>query len=111
MAEHKRIRKTGFFVHLTEEELAILKEKATAARMSRTEFIRSIILFGSARGNTNFSAEDADRLQFELNRIGNNINQLAYQANSKRSTGAHETAQMAEEFRRLLAQFESFVIG
>jgi len=110
MIEIHRKSKTGFYTRLSAEELNILKDKASAVNMSRTEYIRNILLFGAARAKTNFNKEYADKLLYELNRIGNNINQIAYQANSSRSVSKNDFSNLYEEYNNLLACFENFVI-
>jgi hypothetical protein len=111
MAEEHRKRRSGFFLHLDDYELDILKMKAREASMSRTQFIRRVILFGAARGATNFDREEASKLQYELNRIGNNINQIAYYVNANRSVSQNDFVKLEDELNRLLAAFENFVIG
>ena len=77
MANENRNRKNGFFVYMLDEEKQVLEKKAEKANMSKSEYIRNVILFGAARRATKFSTEDTREIIYELNRIGNNINQRA----------------------------------
>ena len=107
MSEYHRIRKKQFHLSLLEEEMQILSDKAKTAGMSKTEFLRNVILFGSARGRTNFTREDAKSLIYELNRIGNNINQIAYQANVNCAVNKNDFHALTDYYDKLLAQFSA----
>jgi len=89
MAEEKRsanrIRSRQFIVRLLEEEYLLLEAKADEAQLSKSEFIRNMILYGSARPKTNFTREEARELVTAINRVGNNINQLTLVANSTKN--------------------------
>lgn len=111
MSNEHRKRTKHFNLFLLDEEMEILNDKAAAANMSKTEYIRNVVLFGAARRRTNFASADADKISHELNRIGNNINQIAYQANSKCAVDENDFFWLREEFTHFLAAFERFVIG
>ena len=110
MAEDHRKKKTGFFIHLSDGELKMLKTKSEKAHMTRTEYTRKILFTGEVQEKKNFSRDDADRLQFELNRIGNAVNQIAYQANNNRSVSKNDSLQLQEELNHMLALCEKFVL-
>ena len=65
---------------------------------------RSLILFGNAKKtNRNIlSDEKFLKLLYEINRIGNNINQIAYNSNLKKSTGKGEIKALSESYDSLL---------
>jgi len=109
MAEEHRKRKRQFKLSLYDEELEYLTQKAFDANMPKTEFVRKIILYGSATERTNFSKEDAKQICYELNRIGNNINQIAYQANARGDVDKNDFEVLRNEFQNLLVVFDDFV--
>ena len=76
MGEKDRVRKREFLVHLLDEEFEVLSQKAQEAKMKKSEYIRNVILFGAANRQRTHSTEDAIKICYELNRIGNNINCL-----------------------------------
>lgn len=109
MAEEHRKRTNKFQVYLYDKELEYLTQKAFDANMSKSEFIRKIILYGSAVERTNFTREDARSINYELNRIGNNINQLAYQANIRGNVTRNDFEILKNEFHDLLSVVGDFV--
>lgn len=111
MGEESRKRKRYFKVHLLDEELAILDAKADEAEMSKSEYIRNVILFGAAHRRTVFSKEDTKELIYEINRIGNNLNQIAYRANSNRTIDERDFQNLYDNYVDLLGQFDDFVMG
>lgn len=66
--------------YLDEKEEKILKEKCKKLNVSYSKFIRDLIL-GYVHDDS--LTIEIHNLIYELNRIGNNINQIAYVANSK----------------------------
>ena len=100
MSEKSRYRTRTFKVYLFNEELQLLNDKATALNMTKSAYIRDLILFGQTR-----QAEDKnyEKVIYELNKIGSNINQLAYIANSEFSTNGIE---IISNYQELLEQFD-----
>lgn len=92
MGKEKRYRKRDFHMMLFDEELKILEEKAESFGMNKTEYIRDLIIRGEVgnRKETLISDEKYKELLYEINRIGNNLNQIAYNSNLKKSTGREE---------------------
>ena len=76
-----RNRNVGFHFFLSEQEAGIFEQKCKQLGISKSEFIRNCILYGSTVKKTMFSDEKADRIIYEMNRIGNNINQIAHFVN------------------------------
>ena len=102
-----RIRKRRFNLCLLDEEMDILKIKAGKARMSMSEYLRNMILFGAAGGKAMFTSDDARRICYELNRIGNNINQVAYQANVNCAVSENDFNALRAQYVDLLSAFDS----
>jgi peptidoglycan hydrolase CwlO-like protein len=63
------------------EEAEVLQAKAEEANMSKARFLKNVILQGGAYEKTNFTAEDVGKLQYEIDKIGNNINQMSKKVN------------------------------
>jgi len=109
MAEKHRKRTRKLSLTLYDQEFDILEQKAFDANTNKTDFIRKILLYGSASERSNFSKEDTKQICYELNRIGNNINQLAYQANVRGNVNKNDFEVLRNEFQNLLAAFDDFV--
>lgn len=71
-------------LRLTDAEKTGLKSKANTAGLRPGEYIRQLI-----RGSDPVSEEKLDEVKWELKKIGVNVNQIAYRANSK---GMSQTA-------------------
>ena len=104
MGEEHRYRKERFGMRLFPEEMRILEKKAAAQGVSKTDYIRDLILFGNVRETKRkiLSDENFQKLLYEINRIGNNINQIAYNSNLKKSTGKEEIKALSESYDSLL---------
>lgn len=111
MGEESRRRKRYFKVHLLDEELSLLDMKADEASMSKSEFIRNMILFGAAHERTMFSKEDSRALIYELNRIGNNVNQIAVRVNTNRAVDERDFQSLRDNFLELLGAYDDFIRG
>ena len=72
MAE-KRIRNEQIRLRLTKEEEKVLDEKTSKAGLSRNEFLRRLIL-----GERVYKRKEKDfkDYAYQVNRVGNNLNQL-----------------------------------
>ena len=104
MSEEHRFRVKRFGIRLFEEEEKILEAKAEAQGLSKTDYVREIILYGDVKVTKKniLSDDNFKRLLYELNRIGNNINQIAYNSNLKKSTGREEIKALSEQYDSLL---------
>lgn len=96
MAKRDHITK----VRLTADELARLDELRAATGLSRAEQFRRDTLSQSASRALAFGAELA-ALKSELGKIGSNMNQIAYVANS---TGQVGQIGELDELRRLVTE-------
>lgn len=90
MAEKDRFRKKHLHIMMTEEEYNTIWQKSLASNLTVSDAIRSLIVFGCIKpdGLDEKSQALVDRLNeliektvYEINRIGNNINQIAYNTN------------------------------
>jgi len=84
MAREDRFRKNRFELTLLDEELFILEEKAKEYKINKSDFLRSCIVLGGVLGDNrkNYTDEQVKVLRSEINKIGNNINQIAYRLNT-----------------------------
>jgi len=106
-----RTRERNFRVWLSEDELKLLAEKAKSFNMSKSEYVRSVIKFGSAgRSHTNLSKEESERLRYEVNRIGNNINQVAYRVNGKGTVDIEDFEKLRIEFVEYLNLLSDYAL-
>ena len=103
MSEAGRLRNRKLTIHLFDEELQLLEKKCQELGISKSEYIRNMILFGNPERNTNFSEEEAQRLIFEVGKIGNNINQIARYVNMQKSVDGVDMKNLVEEFGELQA--------
>ncbi len=90
MAEKDRFRTKQVLLRLSEEEYAILLQKAYEADLNTSDALRSLIVFGSVKQRTlsNESLKVMEEANANLkdcinaiNRIGVNLNQIAYCTN------------------------------
>ncbi len=109
MAEENRKRKRYFKVHLYDDELAILDAKADEVGLSKSEYIRNLIVFGSTIKPTNFSDEYAHSLLVQMSRIGNNLNQIAMRVNAANGFNGNELDDVRQLFYLLYNVMEDLV--
>lgn len=104
MGNKERYRKRDFHVMLFDEEMQILEEKAKSFGMNKTEYVRDMIIRGEVSSDRKadiVSDEKYKELLYEVNRIGNNLNQIAYNSNLKKSTGREEIAGLKKLYEEL----------
>ncbi|BAL01884.1 hypothetical protein OBV_p-00290 (plasmid) [Oscillibacter valericigenes Sjm18-20] len=111
MEEKNRKRKRKLNVYLLDEELAILEAKADEAELTKSDYIRNMILFGAAHERTVFSKSIGEKIEYELNRIGNNINQVAVRANSNKTIDERDFLSLYDNYMELLAECDQFLRG
>ena len=114
MNNKKRYRNNRFEIRLFDEEIEILENKAKIQGLSKTEYIREIILYSEIKDNKRniLSDENFKKLLYEINRIGNNINQIAYNSNLIKPTGREEIKNLKEQYENLLQLYtDTFVFN
>lgn len=104
MANRKRNRKLDIF--LLEEEFVLLEIKAEEAGMTKSEYIRNMIMFGYAKERTVFSREQERKIRNELNMIGNNINQIAIRVNTNRDIYSEDLRILREQYNNMLDLYQ-----
>lgn len=76
---HKQ-KESRFELRMDDRQRQILRQKAARAGLSQAEYLRELI-----EGHQIISKEQneqTDKLLYELNRLGNNLNQIAHNFNS-----------------------------
>lgn len=106
MEKANRGRLKQINIRLFEEEWNILEYKAELAEKNKSDFIRDLILLSGVETKSVLTDKNFQKLLYEINRIGNNINQIAYNANLKKSTGKEEINGLREQYSVLLALYE-----
>lgn len=110
MAEKDRYRTRQIHIRLDEEEYAILQAKSAEAEMTASDAIRWLIKLGRIypRQLDDNTQKLVDELHdfykksiYEINKIGNNINQIAWNTNGKYQTEKYELKMAYEEVMRL----------
>ena len=105
MEEKNRGRCKQINVRLFGEEWDILEMKAKLAGKTKSEFIRDLIVLSEVKERTILKDKNFRKMLYELNRIGNNINQIAYNSNLKKSTGKKEIKELQEKYCDLLSLY------
>ena len=86
-----RNRKNVVVVHLTEMELNSLNQKVKQSGLRRETFLRKVISGQEVKPQPSESYQDLAR---EVSAIGNNINQIAHQANAVRTVSPQQISQV-----------------
>ena len=110
MTKKFRHREYGLFLYLLEEEKVMLDKKADEAGMSKSELIRNLIMYGAAYERHKFSNEYARKILYEINRIGNNLNQIAYVANNTKYFSQDEFDKMVKSYNDLLRYYTEYMV-
>ena len=98
MAEKDRMRKKKLQVFLTDEEMQILDDKCKELNMNKSGYIRGAILYGGFNeSQPRVERELIEKLIYEVNKIGNNINQIAYTNNVKYGSTVAEMNEAKEQ--------------
>lgn len=66
-------------LRISAEDFSLFANKIETSKMSRSAFFRNIVL--SKTNNINITVKNTDKLLYYFNKAGNNINQLAKNAN------------------------------
>lgn len=83
MGKKKEVRDLFIYFRATRDEKELLKAKSESYDLNLSEWLRQLAFKGKPRKKVR-SVPDADPLLIrELNRIGNNMNQLARNANER----------------------------
>lgn len=109
MRTANRIRKSNFSMRLHEYEGALLEAKKDEANMTKSDYLRNLILFAPAGECARYSSDFAGKICQKLNEIGNRINEIAYAVNGRRKVTSMDLEMLIEEYTELLAAYDAFV--
>lgn len=106
MAEEHRLRNHQLRVWLVDEEKQLLVKNAYELGLSQSEYVRQLIVYGGLIGRQWTMDEDQGKqLLYELNRIGNNLNQIAYNTNAKKYASNEDWKNVKENYFEFLSLF------
>lgn len=109
MTEEQRMRTHRLQIWLVEEEKQMLVKGAYECGMSQSEYVRNLIVAASIVGrHFTMDKEQGQKLLYELNRIGNNINQIAYNTNAKTFASHSDWEELKREYMKLLVLIGEF---
>lgn len=98
-----RIRSESFMLMLLPEEKALLEKGAYELGYTKAEYLRNLIVYGGMFGrHWSMDKEQGKQLLYEVNRIGNNINQIAYIVNTQGHATRAEFDGLLSEYNKLL---------
>lgn len=111
MGNESRVRTEKYLLTLLPEESAMLTKNAYEYGMSKAEYLRKLILAESLSGKQwHMDRELAKELICEVNRIGNNVNQIAYNTNVKRFASNPDWEELRTDYFKLITLFCQFAI-
>ena len=103
MGEEHRKRTEKFLLTLFPEERTILEARAASWEMTKSDFLRKLILSEMLIGpRRTVSKESVDQLKYQIGKIGTNINQIAYNTNVKAYTSKEDYTLLYGYFLELL---------
>nr|WP_288539853.1 plasmid mobilization relaxosome protein MobC [uncultured Dorea sp.] len=111
MAEKDRVRTKQFRFTLLPEENAMLTKNAFEYGLSKSKYLRKLILAESLAGKQwHMDGDQAKQLIYEVNRIGNNVNQIAYNTNVVRFSSNKDLGELQAKYFELMTLFCQFAL-
>ena len=111
MAEKDRVRTKQFRFTLLPEENAMLTKNAFEYGLSKSKYLRKLILAESLAGKQwHMDGDQAKQLIYEVNRIGNNVNQIAYNTNVVRFSSNKDWGELQAKYFELMTLFCQFAL-
>lgn len=98
-----RDKEVKFFV--TENELDMIDKKAAVAELDRSKYLRKMAIEGLII-KRDFT--EVEQLVYEINRIGNNINQVAKRANELDHVSKEDIRYLRKQLDTVYGQIEKF---
>lgn len=111
MSENNRPTDRIISIRLLPEEAEVLQAKAQEAGMSQSRFLKNAILQDAAYESTFLKKEDILKLQYEIDKIGNNINQISYYLQGDSDIDEIEVLKLRDNYMELLSAFYNFMQG
>ena len=111
MAEKDRVRTKQFRFTLLPEENAMLTKNAFEYGLSKSKYLRKLILAESLAGKQwHMDGDQAKQMIYEVNRIGNNVNQIAYNTNVVRFSSNKDWGELHAKYFELMTLFFQFAL-
>ena len=111
MAEKDRVRTKQFRFTLLPEENAMLTKNAFEYGLSKSKYLRKLILAEQLAGKQwHMDGDQAKQLIYEVNRIGNNVNQIAYNTNVVRFSSNKDWGELQAKYFELMTLFCQFAL-
>ena len=111
MAEKDRVRTKQFRFTLLPEENAMLTKNAFEYGLSKSKYLRKLILAESLAGKQwHMDGDQAKQLIYEVNRIGNNVYQIAYNTNVVRFSSNKDWGELQAKYFELMTLFCQFAL-
>lgn len=105
----KRYRTVNFSMRIRESDEVLLDCKKFDANMSRSEYIRNLILFAPANEMAHYRPEFAEAFYQKFHAIGNRINEIAHTVNSRRSVRKDDLREMQKVIVDFYDVYDEFV--
>lgn len=103
MGEEHRIRTDKFLLTMLPEERAMLEKNAADFGLTKSEYLRKLILADTLMGtHRTMDKEQAEKLIYQVGKIGTNVNQIAYNTNVKAYTTKEDYERLYRCFFDLL---------
>jgi len=103
VAEKDRIRTDRYLLTLLPEEKALLEKNAYELGLTQAEYLRKLIMYGGMVGRQwTMDKEQGERLVYEVNKIGTNVNQIAYNTNAQTFARHQDWEDLKKDFIELL---------
>lgn len=79
-------------IRMTESELKTLKRKARKSKMAASEYVRAMLIHSDDLNITMVDMEPLEKLAFELQRQGVNLNELTHRLNTHGKDAYNESS-------------------
>lgn len=103
-----RTRGQEIHLRLGQEEMDLLKNKSESYGLSRSDYLRNLVVFGSVRAQSKLSDSQFQDLLNELNHIGVNINQIARRVNEARNADREDFDLLVLYYEQLMNLFRKW---
>lgn len=103
MSEKHRMREKKFSIYLFEEEYEYLRKGAFEHELSLSDYLRQLIVAGEIIGrHWTMDKEQGKEMLHEINRIGNSLNQIAYNTTARSTALPDDWNQVKTNYFELL---------
>lgn len=97
--EKNRERKNQVKVYLDDAELLVLQEKMKASGLkNRSDFLRQLIIFSTV---FQLDYSEISAMNYQLEKIGNNINQIAHRMNAEKHIYKSDVQEIKELMEKI----------